>query len=260
MEPLVTPDWLLRHLEDPAVRIVDCRFVLGEPDEGRRRYLERSIPGAVFADLDTELAGPVGDGLDGRHPLPSVQRFTEAARTAGISAQTHVVAYDDARTGGAARLWWLLRHFGHPAVSVLDGGLAGWTGPTQAGATVVARGDFVARRRDDDTVDLAGVEAGLRRPGRILVDARAPERFRGEVEPIDPLPGHIPGARNAPFNQPPASELVQADAEVVVYCGSGVTACEVLLRLAAAGNLGAKLYPGSYSEWTNRGLPVEQGG
>lgn len=260
MEPLVSPGWLAVHLDDADVRVVDCRFVLGEPGAGRRRYAQRHLAGASFLDLDTDLAGPVGNGSRGRHPLPSTERFTAAARAAGISATSRVIAYDDARTGGAARLWWLLRHFGHEAVSVLDGGIGAWTGPTAAGEPVVAAGSFTAHSRDDDAVDLRDVADGLRRPGRILVDARAPERFRGEVEPIDPVAGHLPGAVNAPYTQAPPEVLTQTDDEVVVYCGSGVTACEVLLRLAAAGKTDAKLYPGSYSEWTARGLPVEQGG
>lgn len=260
MDPLVAPDWLLHHLADDDIRIVDCRFVLGDPGAGRARYAEAAIAGASFLDLDESLADPVGDGWHGRHPLPSVERFTKAARAAGINDRSHVVAYDDAMTGGAARLWWLLRHFGHDAVSVLDGGLDAWTGPTQTGVPSIAHGDFTARPRWSDTVDAADVEAGLHRPGRVLVDARAPERFRGEVEPIDAVAGHLPSAVNAPFTQPLPEGLVHTDDEVVVYCGSGVTACVVLLRLAAEGRTDAKLYPGSYSEWTNRGLPVEQGG
>ena len=260
MDPLVSPDWLRSHLTDPDVQVVDCRFVLGRPGAGRVRYEQESIAGASFVDLDADLADPVGDGLHGRHPLPSAERFTRAARAAGINDRSHVVAYDDAMTGGAARLWWLLRHFGHAAVSVLDGGLAAWTGPTQHDAPVVAPGDFTAREPAADTVDAVDVEAGLYRPGRVLIDVRAPERFRGEVEPIDAVPGHLPGAVNVPFAQPLPDTLAGTDDELVVYCGSGVTACVVLLRLAAQGRPDAKLYPGSYSEWTNRGLPVERGG
>lgn len=260
MEPLVSPDWLLAHLDDPQVRVVDCRFVLGQPGAGRRRYLAEHIAGAAFLDLDTDLADPLGDGLRGRHPLPSAERFTAAVRGAGIGATSHVVAYDEHASGGAARLWWLLRHFGHESVSVLDGGLSAWSGPTSSGAPSISPGNFVARPRTDDTVDLADIEPEPGSTARVLVDARAPERFRGEVEPIDPVAGHLPGAVNAPFAAPLPQGLARTDDEIVVYCGSGVTACVVLLRLAAAGRADAKLYPGSYSEWTNRGLPVEQGG
>ena len=260
MDVLISPTQLAERLDDPDLRVVDCRFVLGRPDAGRQRYRERHIAGASFLDLDTDLAGPVGDGRRGRHPLPGVDDFTEAARAAGISTGTHVVAYDDAMTGGAARLWWLLRHFGFDRVSVLDGGFAAWTGPTRSGDEAVLRGDFEAHVRSDDVVDVEDVATRLRRPDRLLIDARAPERVRGEVEPIDPVPGHIPGAVNAPFVEPLPEGLAATDDELVVYCGSGVTACVVLLRLAAEGRDDAKLYPGSYSEWANRGLPVEQGG
>ena len=256
MEPFVSQDWLSDHLGDPDVRAVDCRFALGDPEAGRRLYTERHIADAAFLDLETELSGPVGDGRSGRHPLPSAEAFTAAARRAGISADSTVVAYDDG-TGGAARLWWLLRHFGHLRAVVLDGGFSAWTGPTGSGEEAVEPGDFVARPRNDDVVDLDDVAALLRHPQRTLIDARAPERYRGEVEPIDPVPGHIPGAVNAPFTGTVPAEVVGAESELVVYCGSGVTACVVLLDLVARGRDDAKLYAGSYSEWVNRGLPVE---
>lgn len=254
--PLVSPAWLAGRLGDPGVRVVDCRFTLGEPDAGRARYLAGHLPGAAFLDLETDLSGPEGDG---RHPLPQAAAFTASARRAGISSGDLVVAYDDAMTGGAARLWWLLRHFGHPAAAVLDGGLAAWDGPLRAGEERSAPGDFRALARVGDTVDAEDVLAGA--PGRVLVDARAPERFRGEHEPIDLVPGRIPGARNLPSADafPPPAELVDGPAEVVVYCGSGVTATTVLLALAAHGRDDAKLYPGSYSDWVARGLPVASG-
>ncbi len=259
MEPLVAQAWLAAHLDDPDVQVVDCRFVLGEPDAGRRAYLARHIAGAAFLDLDEDLADPAGNGMNGRHPLPSVARFEAGARAAGISASTTVIAYDENMSGGAARLWWLLRHFGHQAVWVLDGGLDAWNGPTPGGEEHIPAGTFTARPRSDDTVNTDDIAARLGSPGRVLVDARAPERYRGEVEPIDPVPGHIPDAVNAPFLQPLPEDLAATDEEIVAYCGSGVTACVVLLRLAAAGRDDAKLYPGSYSEWSTRGLPVERG-
>lgn len=258
MDVLISPAQLADRMDDDAdLRIVDCRFVLGQPDGGRQLYRERHIAGAAFLDLDDALADPVGDGRRGRHPLPSVQRFTQAAREAGISASSFVVAYDAGASGGAARLWWLLRHFGFDRVAVLDGGFAAWDGPTRSGDETLPRGDFQATVRSDDLVDVDDVAARLGRPGRVLIDARAPERFRGEVEPVDPVAGHIPGAVNVPFNEPLPDELVDDERDVVVYCGSGVTACEVLLRLAAQGR-DAQLYAGSYSEWVNRGLPVER--
>ena len=240
---------------------MDCRFTLGDPGAGRRAYERGHIRGAAFLDLDTDLSGAVGNGRDGRHPLPTAEQFQAAARRAGIDEQSVVIAYDARRGGGAARLWWLLRHFGHEAVAVLDGGFAGWDGPVESGDTSPAPGGFTARERSGDTVALEDVEAGLGSAGRVLVDARAPERFRGEVEPIDAVPGHIPGARNLPFTQALPADVAArlSDREVVVYCGSGVTACVVLLDLAAHGHDGAKLYPGSYSQWAARGMPVERG-
>ena len=258
MEPFVSQAWLREHLGDADVRVVDCRYVLGRPGAGRQLYLDRHIAGATFLDLDGDLAGPVGDGLSGRHPLPTAEAFTAAARRAGISTSSRVIAYDENLTGGAARLWWLLRHFGHGEVAVLDGGLDAWDGPMASGGETPAAGDFEARPRAGDVADLDDVAARLHRPGRMLIDARAEERFRGEVEPIDPEPGHIPGAVNVPFTGPLPDEIAGADDELVVYCGSGVTACVVLLKLAADGRTDAKLYTGSYSEWSNRGLPVER--
>ncbi len=249
-QPLVEPAWLAEHLDD--VRVVDCRFVLGNPQGGLAAYRGGHIPGAAFLDVDTDLSGRAGGG---RHPLPDAGDFAAAARRAGIGAGP-VVAYDDG-TGGAARLWWLLRHFGHPEVAVLRGGLAAWIGPLRTGEEEIPPGDFSARPRAGDTVDAGEVLAGLGRTGRLLLDARAPERYRGEHELIDPVAGHIPGARNVPFGDAPPADIVYAPEELVVYCGSGVTACVVLLALEAEGRGDAKLYPGSWSDWVARGLPAE---
>ena len=259
MDPFVTQQWLQEHLADPRLRIVDCRYVLGTPGAGRELFVAGHIAGASFLDVDADLADPVGDGRRGRHPLPSPERFQAASRRAGISADSLVIAYDEDMSGGAARLWWLLRHFGHESVAVLEGGFDAWSGPTAAGEEGVGAGSFIARPRADDVVDVDDIAARLKFPDRVLVDARAPQRFRGEVEPIDPVPGRIPGARNVPYTESVPSDLVTADEEVVAYCGSGITASVVLLRLAAAGRDDAKLYAGSYSEWVNRDLPVERG-
>ena len=219
-------------------------------------------------DLDSELASEPGER--GRHPLPDAQAFQAAARRAGIGPDTLVVAYDDAAEGGAARLWWLLRHFGHERVAVLDGGLRGWRaagGPLEEGAERIAPGAFVAREREGDTAEAEAL-AGL-----LLLDARAPERYRGELEPIDPVAGHIPGAMNVPFAElAPEGRFLPADElrtrleaagaapgrELVAYCGSGVTACVVVLAAELAGLGPARLYPGSWSEWSGRGLPSER--
>jgi thiosulfate/3-mercaptopyruvate sulfurtransferase len=253
---------------------VDCRFRLGEAGAGARLHREAHIPGAAFVDVERDLAEPAGAG--GRHPLPAPERFEAAARRAGISAGTFVVAYDEAGEGGAARLWWLLRHFGHEEVAVLDGGLGAWrdeAGPLRPGEERIEPGDFAARPRADDTVsadELAGTAGG----GRVLLDARAPERYRGEAEPIDPGAGRIPGAGNIPFGEvapggrfrPPEQlrELFgQAGADsggdLVAYCGSGITACVLVLGAEVAGLEPVRLYPGSWSEWSGRGLAVERG-
>ena len=264
--PLVDSAWLSQRLG--TVAVVDCRFTLGEPGAGERGYLAGHVPGAAFLDVDRDLAAPPGER--GRHPLPSPDAFEPAARRAGISADAHVIAYDEAGEGGAARLWWLLGHFGHERVSVLDGGLAAWRSaglPLAAGPEEIEAGDFRARPREGDTVEADDLHAGE----HLLLDARAPERFRGEAEPIDPVAGHIPGARNVPFADvaPGGAYLapdelrgrleaagVTAGRPPVAYCGSGITACILILAAERAGLGPARLYPGSWSEWSGRGYPV----
>ena len=254
MEPLISPSWLRQHRE--SVTVVDCQYVLGDAAGGHRRYLEGHVPGAAFMSVERDLSGTAGGG---RHPLPTVDELVEAARRAGIRDGVPVVAYDQAMLGGAARLWWLLRHIGKLDVGVLDGGLEAWGAPLATGEEAVARGDVTARPRAGDLVDADDVASRLGDPGRILVDTRAPERFRGEREPLDPVAGHIPGARNAPNDQGLPAGLAEADEEIVAYCGSGVSACVALVRLAAAGRDDAKLYAGSWSEWSSRDLPVATG-
>jgi thiosulfate/3-mercaptopyruvate sulfurtransferase len=271
--PLVDFSWLRERLGDPGIRVVDCRFKLGEPGAGEALWRAGHIPGAVFIDLDRELASEPGER--GRHPLPEAERFQAAARGAGIGPGTLVVAYDEAAEGGAARLWWLLRHFGHDRVAVLDGGLRGWRaegGPLEAGAERPGGGRFVARPRAADTRSAEEL-APAAGSARVLIDARAPERYRGELEPIDPVAGHIPGALNLPFAElapdgrflSPAELRARFEAagaapgrELVAYCGSGVTACVLLLAAEVAGLEPGRLYPGSWSEWSGRGLPAER--
>ena len=238
-------------------QFVDCRWELGKPGRGRELYLEGHVPGASFLDVETELSAPPATP-GGRHPLPAENNFARAAEAAGIGAGVFVVAYDQDMNGGAARLWWLLRHLGHPEVAVLDGGMAAWFGPLRSGAEDVEPVEFTPSPRADDTIEADELAARLGEPGLTVVDARLPERYRGEVEPIDPVAGRIPGAVNAPFPEelPPG---LQDAPELVAYCGSGVTAAVVLLRLAQAGRDDAKLYPGSWSDWSGRGLPVETG-
>ena len=238
---------------------MDCRWELGKPERGRELYLERHIPGASFMDVEGDLSAPPASP-GGRHPLPAGDDFARAAGAAGIGPDVFVVAYDQDMTGGAARLWWLLRHFGHDEVAVLAGGIGAWIGPLRRGEEPVERTDFIVRPREGDTVSAEELETRLGRDGLVVVDTRAPERYRGDAEPIDPVAGHIPGARNMPFTQglDAGPDVVDAD-EIVVYCGSGITACVGLLALARAGREDAKLYPGSWSDWCSRGLPAETG-
>jgi thiosulfate/3-mercaptopyruvate sulfurtransferase len=238
-------------------QFVDCRWELGKPERGRELYLQGHIPGASFLDVERELSAPPGGPEGGRHPLPAAEEFARAAGAAGIGPGVVVVAYDQGMTGGAARLWWLLRHFGHDDVAVLDGGIDAWVGPLASGEEEIEAAAFSARERTDDVVSAEEVLERLGEEGFVLVDARAAERYRGEVEPIDAVAGHIPGAVNVPYTD--AAGIGELEGEdVVVYCGSGVTAAVDVLQLARSGRH-ARLYPGSWSEWSSRGLPVERG-
>jgi thiosulfate/3-mercaptopyruvate sulfurtransferase len=266
---IVSTDWLEDHLADPGVRVVDVRWSLLERDKGHRAYLEAHVPGAVFLDVDRDLAAPRGEG-PGRHPLPRAEAFAASASRAGIGADTHVVAYDFGDGSTAARLWWLLRSFGHDRVSVLDGGMARWIGEgrrTESSVPTHPPAEFVPRPRAGMRIDADDVERMRTDPGTLLVDSRAPERYEGRTEPIDPVAGHVPGARNRPF----ASNVRAADdprfkdtsrlreefeqlgagraERVVCYCGSGVNACQNLLALELAGFGGGLLYEGSWSDW-----------
>lgn len=230
-------------------QFVDCRWDLSKREWGRDQYLAAHIPGAAFVDVETELSDLSIEG-QGRHPMPSAARFAESAGRAGIDADTFVIAYGT--MGGAERLWWLLRHFGHDACAVID--LAGWRGPLRGGEELPdAATTFIARERTDDL--LSADEMDRARTGLVIVDARIPSRFRGEPNPIDQPPGRIPGAVSSPWNEAP-TELPSG--ELVAYCGSGITACVVLHRTHLAGRDG-KLYPGGYSDWSKRGLPTERG-
>ena len=227
-------------------QFVDCRWELGNPDRGRELYRDGHIPAASFLDVERDLSAPPGPR--GRHPLPDAEDFAAAAGRAGIGDGVFVVAYGS--MGGAERLWWLLRHFGHDACAVLE--LDGWLGPLRGGEEEIEPAELTLRPRAGDTLEAD--ELLDRMDDLVLVDARVPERYRGEVEPIDPVAGHIPGAVNAPWNEP-LPELPRGEA--VAYCGSGVTACVTVHRLWLAGR-DAKLYPGSWSEWSGRGLRATQ--
>ena len=275
MNALISADELAGLLAADPERpvLLDVRWTLGGRP-GREEYDHGHIPGAVFVDLDTELAGPPGRG--GRHPLPGARAFETAMRAAGVRGDRPVVVYDAATSMAAARGWWLLRYFGHPDVRVLDGGLAAWVAagyPVASEAPAHEPGDFTARPGGIPVLDADGT-AELASHG-VLLDARAPERFRGEQEPIDPVAGHIPGARNAPstrnvdadgrFLEPEALRSafeaagVTDAVELGAYCGSGVSAAHEVLALELAG-FDAALFPGSWSEWiTDPERPVARG-
>jgi thiosulfate/3-mercaptopyruvate sulfurtransferase len=235
-------------------QFVDCTYDLADTARGRELYLAAHIPGASFLALDRDLSDlSVPDA--GRHPLPDADAFAAAAASAGIGEGVFVVAYEQRPGGGAERLWWLLRHFGHDDCAVLA--FEAWRGPLRGGEERAEPGELVPRLRPGDMIGSDELLARLDEPGLVVVDARVPERFRGDVEPFDPVAGHIPGAVNWPYSEagsvPPG--LLEAD-ELVVYCGSGVSACVNVLALARAGRADARLYPGSWSEWSRRGLPV----
>ena len=232
-------------------QFVDCRWELGDPSRGRELYRSGHLPGASFLDVDDDLSAPPVPG-GARHPLPSAEQFAAAASRAGIGDGVFVVAYGT--MGGAERLWWLLRHFGHDDCAVLLGGIDTWGGPLEHDEPAVAGADFVPRERGDDTISADDLASRLGRPSLVVVDARTPDRWRGEPNPIDDPPGRIPGAVNAPWAEP-IPEL--AEGELVAYCGSGITACVTLHRASLQGRSG-KLYPGSWSEWSKRGLPIER--
>ncbi|MGL1834540.1 sulfurtransferase [Rhodocyclaceae bacterium SMB388] len=257
---------LTRHLDDPGWCVVDCRHELTDPEFGRAAYAAGHIPGAIFMHLDEDLAGSM-TGTNGRHPLPDPEGLVERLGRLGISNDAQVVAYDDAGGMFAARLWVLLRWLGHHKVAVLDGGFGAWRDDSQPLETLVP-----ARRpvRYKPTlqplmVDLDHVMAHLHHPDMCIIDARSPDRFRGENETLDPVGGHIPGAINRFFrdnlesghfksSQQLRSEFLSllrehVPSQVVHQCGSGVTACHNLLAMEHAGFSGTRLYAGSWSEW-----------
>lgn len=233
-------------------QLVDCRWELGNPARGRELYLAGHIPGASFLDVDADLSDlSIEDA--GRHPLPSAAKFAVAAGRAGIGEGVFVATYGNG--GGPERLWWLLRHLGHGDCAVLLGGIDDWGGELRDGDEGIEPAEFVPREREGDTIAAEEIARRLADPSLALVDARVPNRWRGEPNEIDESPGRIPGAVNAPWNEP-LPELPPG--ELVVYCGSGVTSCVTLHRAWLAGREG-RLYPGSWSEWSKSGLPVERG-
>lgn len=273
---LVSPQWLVDRLGDRQVVIVDCRFSLADPDWGYQQYLASHIPNAVYLNLDRDLSSPL-QKYGGRHPLPDIDKLSAKLAAIGVNfGETLVVAYDDSRLAFASRLWWLLRYFGHDRVAVLDGGWTQWQAQGYPINNIVPEprsGSFIPQLRSHFIVDLETVKSRKDLPNVTLIDSRDRDRFLGEREPIDPIAGHIPGAVNFPWKevaqdnswvrdseiqQQRWSSLKKAD-EIIVYCGSGVTACVNLLSLNLAGISTAKLYPGGWSDWCSRDLPIGTG-
>jgi thiosulfate/3-mercaptopyruvate sulfurtransferase len=266
---LIDPTHLATHVGTPEWIVVDCRFDLADPAKGEAQYLEGHIPGARYAHLDRDLSG-AKTGTNGRHPLPTPDEMRARFGALGITAERQVVAYDADSGMFAARLWWMLRFMGHDAVAVLDGGFARWVReghPVRAGREQPGRTAFTGTPREDWRLDVESVLRGLGDPARVLVDARSESRFRGEGETLDKVGGHIPGARNFFFQRNLTADKTFKDSkalredwtavlagktptDVVMYCGSGVTACHNLLALEYAGLPGARLFPGSWSEWS----------
>lgn len=265
---LVSAEELAEHLDDPAWRIIDCRFDLTQPEAGETAYQEGHIPGAVYAHLDRDLSSPINPS-SGRHPLPDPRDLNATFSAWGIDAQTQVVCYDNQANAYAARLWWLLRWLGHESVAVLDGGFKAWQAgnyPLDTALPQIPASTFLGSPQADMLITTDDLAAHFEPKTHCLIDVRTPERFAGDKEPFDSVAGHIPGACNLPYQTnldsgdcylPPEAlrkmyRRVLDDTSpdhCIVMCGSGVTACHSLIALELAGMPGAKLYAGSWSEW-----------
>ncbi len=267
---LISPAQAAGHVSDRRWVFVDCRFVLGRPSEGYQRYLANHIRGAAYADLESDLSGPVEPGVSGRHPLPDEAAFAAAMSRLCIDASIQVVAYDESSGAmAAARLWWLLRWAGHESAAVLDGGFAAWQSdglPTSKGSETIGSRNFIGNFRPELVASGSQVRAMIENGG-IVVDSRTPDRYRGENETIDRIAGHIPTARSIPYTGNvdsggrflPKEQLAarfselpsESAGDVVFYCGSGVTAAHNVLAVAHVRSQFPKLYAGSWSEWIN---------
>lgn len=270
--PLTTASELATYIDTEDVRVLDCRWYLGEPDKGESEYRIAHLPGAVYVSLNVDLSGIDGPG---RHPLPSQDAFAATLARLGITRSTRVVAYDDRGGAIASRLWWMMTDQGHEDTTVLDGGILAWINagyPTTTGVPTYARGGFPTRAWSEVS-DRAAIAA--RSADSVLMDARSRERYTGEEEPVDPKAGHIPGAVSLPqsenlntnltFLSPEAlrrrfASIEVADGtEAIVHCGSGVTACHNALAMEIAGLPRPSLYVGSWSDWSSADLPVAVG-
>lgn len=277
---LISTETLARHISDPAWVVIDCRFSLADPAAGGMLHADRHIPGAHYAHLDRHLSSRITE-TSGRHPLPDPEQLCQRLGEWGVTPHSQVVVYDDAGGAFAARLWWLLRWLGHEAVAVLDGGWSRWVqegGMQQKPVPATLPGNYPGKPNESLWLTTAQLQEELEKGEILLIDARAPERYRGEVEPIDPVAGHVPGAINHPFQnnlnslglfKPADHQRRTFDAlldrrspqQVVHMCGSGVTACHNLLAMEVAGLGGSRLYAGSWSEWIrDRARPVVQEG
>lgn len=276
---LVTIEQLAQHINDPDWIVFDCRFTLTDPDSGYRAYLAGHIPGARYAHLDNDLSSEI-TATSGRHPLPDPAELARKLGLWGVDNSKQVVVYDDSFGAMAGRMWWLLRWLGHDAVALLDGGTQRWSKlklPLETGLPVITATNFEAHPAKEMWVDAECIEKALGNNECLLIDARSEERFSGEREPLDKVAGHIPGSINFPFedNLDLDSTFMSAEdlrdtylelldgvdpTRVVHLCGSGVTACHSLIAMEHAGLKGARLYPGSWSEWiTDPARPVETG-
>jgi thiosulfate/3-mercaptopyruvate sulfurtransferase len=275
----IQPSDLLAQINNPRWAIFDCRFDLQDASAGELSYLEAHIPGAQYAHLEDDLSGPI-TGLTGRHPLPSIEEMAALFGQWGIDAETQVVAYDSRGGGIAARLWWALKYLGHDAVAILEGGFPAWERegyPIQSGKEQRSAAQFVPRLRPEMRIDIEELENHLDDFSQGMIDSRSAERYRGEEEPLDPVAGHIPGSLNRFWgsNLDEDHRLLAADtlrekfltligdkqpSDLVVYCGSGVTGCFNLVIMEHLGMPGARLYPGSWSEWcADEDRPIKVG-
>ncbi len=264
MNTIVSAEWLYERLQDSRVIPVDCRFDLSDSEKGKRDFDNGHIPGAVYFDLEKDMSGQVKKH-GGRHPLPDIDQFSDKLGRSGIGNDTVVVAYDDQGSAMASRLWWLLRYLGHNRVKILDGGFAAWKKagfPVHEGESKHPPKTFIPSVQPELAADMKEVKSKLN-DGTVIIDSREPERYRGLVEPIDPVAGHIPGAVNHFWKSllgdnnkwralPAVKEQfgqIDRETDIIVHCGSGVTACPNILALYEAGYTNVKLYPGSWSDW-----------